>query len=77
MIGKIAKKIFGSRNQRVLSKYKKLVVQINDQAAQMQPLSDVELSAKTEEFKARLAAGATLDSLIPEAFAVVREAVFG
>ena len=74
MIGKIAKKIFGSRNQRVLSKYKKLVVQINDQAAQMQPLSDVELSAKTEEFKARLAAGATLDSLIPEAFAVVREA---
>ena len=58
----------------MLSKYKKLVVQINDQAAQMQPLSDVELSAKTEEFKARLAAGATLDSLIPEAFAVVREA---
>ena len=74
MLGKIAKKIFGSRNQRVLSKYKKLVVQINNQAAQMQALSDVELSAKTEEFKARLAAGATLDSLIPEAFAVVREA---
>ena len=74
MIGKIAKKIFGSRNQRVLSKYKKIVTQVNDKAAQMQALSDRELSAKTEEFKALLAAGATLDSLIPEAFAVVREA---
>jgi len=40
MIGKIAKKIFGSRNQRVLSKYKKIVTQVNDKAAQMQALSD-------------------------------------
>jgi preprotein translocase subunit SecA len=74
MIGKLAKKVFGSRNQRVLSRYKKLVTQINQLEESMKSLSDTQLTQKTQEFKDRIQAGAELDSLLPEAFAVVREA---
>lgn len=74
MIGKIAKKVFGSRNQRVLSQYKKTVTHANQLEDQTAALNDAELAAKTEQFKQRLQEGTTLDELIPEAFAVVREA---
>ena len=69
----ILTKIFGSRNDRLLRTYRKTVAQINDLELQYEKLSDGELHAKTDEFKARIAEGQTLDSLLPEAFAVVRE----
>jgi len=68
------KAIFGDPNQRKLKKYQPLVTDINLLEADIQPLSDAELQAKTGEFKQRLDNGETLDDLIPEAFAVVREA---
>lgn len=74
MIGKFLKKLFGSRNDRLLRGYRKIVNQINALEAEMQQLSDEELKAKTQEFKARLAKGEIRDMLLPEAFAVVREA---
>ncbi|WP_274584837.1 preprotein translocase subunit SecA [Neisseria leonii] len=74
MLTNIAKKLFGSRNDRLLKQYRKTVARINALEAQMQALSDEELKAKTAEFKQRLADGTTLDSLLPEAFAVCREA---
>ena len=67
-------KIFGSRNDRLLKTYRKTVAQINALEAQFERLSDEEIKNKTEEFKQRIAGGQTLDSLLPEAFAVVREA---
>ncbi|MCX6596634.1 MAG: preprotein translocase subunit SecA, partial [Acidobacteria bacterium] len=67
-------KIFGTRNEREIKKIYPIVSQINALEPQMQALSDEELSAKTVEFKERLAQGATLDDLLVEAFAVVREA---
>ena len=66
--------IFGSRNQRLLKQYQKTVRQINALEPQMEKLSDAELQAKTPEFKDRLAKGETLDDILPEAFAVCREA---
>lgn len=66
--------IFGSRNQRLLKQYQKTVRQINALEPQMEKLSDAELQAKTPEFKSRLANGETLDGILPEAFAVCREA---
>jgi preprotein translocase subunit SecA len=66
-------KIFGSRNDRLLKTYRKTVAQINELEPQYEKLSDDELRAKTEEFKARIAGGETLDAILPEAFAVVRE----
>ncbi len=66
-------KIFGSRNDRLLRQYRKTVATINALEAQFQGLTDAELQAKTNEFKARVQAGETLDALLPEAFAVVRE----
>ncbi|MCH9769245.1 MAG: preprotein translocase subunit SecA, partial [Gammaproteobacteria bacterium] len=71
---KLLKKLFGTRNERILRSYNKVVSQINALEAAMQALSDSELAAKTNEFKQRLEAGDTLESLLPEAFAVVREA---
>tara|TARA_R110000868_G_scaffold38572_14_gene134802 strand:+ start:6884 stop:9685 length:2802 start_codon:yes stop_codon:yes gene_type:complete len=68
------KKIFGSRNQRIVKKYQKQVVKINAFENSLKSLSDEELKNKTAEFKARLAKKETLDDLLPEAFAVVREA---
>ncbi|MGC3984892.1 MAG: preprotein translocase subunit SecA [Pseudorhodoferax sp.] len=66
-------KIFGSRNERLLKQYRKSVQAINALESQLETLSDDELRAKTQEFKDRVAGGATLDSLLVEAFAVVRE----
>lgn len=74
MLTNLAKKIFGSRNDRLLKQYRKTVVKINALEAGMQALSDEELKAKTPEFKQRLADGATLDDILAEAFAVCREA---
>ncbi|MDS3862366.1 preprotein translocase subunit SecA [Thermosynechococcaceae cyanobacterium BACA0444] len=68
------KAIFGDPNQRKLKKYQPLVSDINLLEEDIQPLSDAELQAKTSEFKQRLEKGETLDDLLPEAFAVVREA---
>ncbi|XFA71980.1 preprotein translocase subunit SecA [Thermosynechococcaceae cyanobacterium Okahandja] len=68
------KALFGDPNQRKVKKYQPLVVEINLLEEQVQPLSDSELQAKTGEFKQRLENGETLDDLLPEAFAVVREA---
>jgi preprotein translocase subunit SecA len=74
MISDVLKKIFGSRNERLLKQYRKIVVVINGLEPAMQGLSDEQLAAKTAEFKQRFAKGETLDDLLPEAFAVVREA---
>ena len=74
MVSGLFKKIFGSRNQRLLKGYRKIVRKINQLEPQMQALNDDELRAKTDEFKQRYVDGASLDSLLPEAFAVVRDA---
>ncbi|WP_416190046.1 preprotein translocase subunit SecA [Neisseria sp. CCUG17229] len=74
MLTNIAKKIFGSRNDRLLKQYRKSVAKINALEADMQALSDEALQGKTAEFKQRLADGATLDDILVEAFAVCREA---
>jgi preprotein translocase subunit SecA len=66
--------IFGSRNQRLLKQYQKTVREINALEPAMEKLSDPALQAKTPELKARIAAGETLDAILPEAFAVCREA---
>ncbi len=66
-------KIFGSRNDRLLKQYRKTVERINALEAGLEALSDEELKAKTQQFKDRAAAGESLDVLLPEAFAVVRE----
>jgi len=76
----LLKKIFGSRNDRTIKQLTRQVVQINQLEPQMQALSDEALRAKTDSFRERIQAGAKLDALLPEAFAVVREAsvrVFG
>ena len=65
--------IFGSRNDRLLKQYRKTVDRINALESEFEKLSDDALRAKTEEFKARAAKGETLDDLLPEAFATVRE----
>jgi preprotein translocase subunit SecA len=66
--------IFGSRNQRLLKQYQKTVREINALEPTIEKLSDAELQAKTPQFKARIAAGEKLDDILPEAFAVCREA---
>jgi preprotein translocase subunit SecA len=66
--------IFGSRNQRLLKQYQKTVREINALEAVVEKLSDAELQAKTPAFKERIAKGESLDALLPEAFAVCREA---
>ncbi|MDB5806174.1 MAG: preprotein translocase subunit SecA [Betaproteobacteria bacterium] len=73
MVQGILKKIFGSRNDRLLKIYFKMVEEINSLEAGLKKLSDDELKAKTAEFKERLTKGETLDDLLPEAFAVARE----
>jgi preprotein translocase subunit SecA len=65
--------IFGSRNDRLLRQYRKTVERINAMEPALEKLSDDELRGKTEEFKRRVANGETLDAVLPEAFAVVRE----
>jgi preprotein translocase subunit SecA len=76
----LLKKLIGTRNDRLLKQYRRQVAQINALEPTMQALSDDDLRASTQKFKDRLASGETLDDLLPEAFAVVREAgkrVFG
>ncbi|MDD5295580.1 MAG: preprotein translocase subunit SecA [Rhodocyclaceae bacterium] len=74
MITGLLKKIFGSRNDRLIRQYRARVAAINALEPAMSALSDEQLRAKTDEFRAKLAGGASLDDLLPEAFAVVREA---
>lgn len=74
MFRAIATKIFGSRNDRILRRLNKQVQKINKLEPEFEALSDEQLKAKTAEFRERLQNGETLESLIPEAFATVREA---
>ena len=69
-------KIFGSRNERLIKQYRRKVALINKLEPAIQKLTDAELAQKTEEFRARYAKGETLEKLLPEAFAVAREASF-
>eukprot|EP01034_Spumella_vulgaris_P013421 gene13421-17124_t len=73
MLPKLLTQIFGSRNERLLKGYRRIVQQINALEPQFEKLDDAALKAKTEEFKQRVAAGETLDAILPEAFAVCRE----
>lgn len=74
MIGSLARKIFGSANDRYIKRQYRTVEKINALEPEIAPLSDQQLRAKTQEFKQRIEQGETLDELLPEAFAVVREA---
>ncbi len=74
MISGFLKKIFGSRNDRLIKQYSQTVVRINALESEVSKLSDEALRGKTEEFRGRHIAGEELDDLLPEAFAVVREA---
>ncbi|HWL29022.1 MAG TPA: preprotein translocase subunit SecA, partial [Burkholderiaceae bacterium] len=76
----LLKKLIGSRNDRILKQYRKQVAQINALESSVASLTDQDLAAKTAEFRQRIEQGASLDDLLPEAFAVVREGskrVFG
>ncbi|MGK2915543.1 MAG: preprotein translocase subunit SecA, partial [Porticoccaceae bacterium] len=74
MVGKLLKKVFGTKNDRELRRLRRQVEAINRLETDMQALDDAALRAKTAEFRGRLGAGESLDQLLPEAFAVVREA---
>ncbi len=74
MLGKLVKFVVGSRNDRLIKKKSKTVTSVNKLAEEYAQLTDAELQAKTKEFRGRLIDGENLDSLIPEAFATVREA---
>ncbi|WJN58720.1 preprotein translocase subunit SecA [Pseudomonas sp. SO81] len=74
MFAPLLKKLFGSKNEREVKRMLKTVTAINALEEQMLALSDEQLKAKTEEFKARVAKGESLDQILPEAFAVAREA---
>ena len=73
MATNILTKIFGSRNDRLLKQYRNVVTRINALEPDFEKLTDEALKAKTQEFKVRVANGETLESILPEAFAVVRE----
>jgi preprotein translocase subunit SecA len=74
MLPTLFRKIFGSRNERLIKQYSQVVKQINALEPSMQALSDSDLRAKTDEFKTRFSNGESLEKLLPDAFAVVREA---
>jgi len=74
MLNRLLTALFGSRNERIVRQFSKNVARINAYEPALQALDDEALKAKTAEFKARLAKGETLDDLLPEAFAVCREA---
>ncbi len=74
MVSALIRKVFGSRNERILKRYRKTVEQINSLEPSLTGLSDEQLSAKTDEFRQRLKSGESLESILPEAFATVREA---
>lgn len=73
MFSPVIKKVFGTRNERLIKRMQSIINQINALEVGLQALSDDELRGKTDEFRARLGEGESLDSLLPEAFAVVRE----
>ena len=73
MISRLLKSVFGSRNDRLLKQYRQTVARINTLESEITALSDEALQAKTPEFRQRLAQGESLNDLLPEAFAVVRE----
>src|SRR5687767_14825684 len=74
MIGQLLAKVIGTQNEREIKRLRPLVAEINALEPTIKPLTDEQLRAKTAEFRQRVADGATLDDLLPEAFAVVREA---
>lgn len=74
MLVKLLTKVFGSRNDRTLRRMRKIVTQINGMESAIEQLSDDDLKGKTAEFRARLEKGEALEGILPEAFAVVREA---
>jgi len=74
MVRKLLRKVFGSRNDRLVKRYLSTVSNINAFEDDIAALSDSDLQAKTDQFRSRLKAGETLDDILPEAFAVVREA---
>jgi preprotein translocase subunit SecA len=74
MLGKLVKMVVGSRNERIVNKKRKIVKRINALEPQFQSLSDEALQGKTQEFRERLDRGETLEAILPEAFATVREA---
>src|SRR5690625_7958688 len=73
MIASVLRKIFGSKNERELKRMRRMVDRINELGEAVAALDDAALAAKTAEFRGRLEQGASLDELLPEAFAVVRE----
>jgi preprotein translocase subunit SecA len=73
MLPRLLTQIFGSRNERLLKQYRRVVLQVNALEPQFEALSDEALKAKTDEFRQRCAHGETLEQLLPEAFAAVRE----
>ncbi|MDR1375362.1 MAG: preprotein translocase subunit SecA [Holosporaceae bacterium] len=74
MLSKVLKLVFGSHNDRMVNKYFKIAIEVNRLEEAISSLSDEELRAKTDEFRQRLAEGETLEDILPEAFAVAREA---
>jgi len=74
MINSLLTRVFGSRNDRLLRQLNRIVVKINALEPELEKLSDAELQARTPQFRERIAAGESLDKLLPEAFAVCREA---
>ena len=74
MLGTVAKRLFGSANDRFIKSLRKTVEAMNALESELEGLSDAELRARTDRFRARLNDGATLDDLLIEAFATVREA---
>ena len=74
MLGSALAKVFGSKNDRMIKRYRQTVARINDLEESVAPLDDAELAAKSIAFKERIAKGEPLDDLLPEAFAVAREA---
>ncbi|MGV6858842.1 MAG: preprotein translocase subunit SecA [bacterium] len=74
MLGNIARKVFGSRNDRLIKAYRKVVAQVNANEAAFEQLSDDDLKGKISEFKQRYQEGVSLEEMLPEVFAIVREA---
>ncbi|HNH89270.1 MAG TPA: hypothetical protein PLX46_07585, partial [Thiobacillaceae bacterium] len=74
MISNLLKKVFGSRNDRLLKQYRGTVAKVNALESAFEQLTDEQLRGKTAEFRARLEKGESLDALLPDAFATVREA---
>src|SRR3954470_8955126 len=74
MIGQLLAKVIGTENEREIKRLRPRVAEINALEPGIQALSDEQLRGKTTEFRERVAAGTTLDEILPEAFAVVREA---